>query len=189
VIDRDRTPAYRDGVTYLDKIQFLLPDPQMVDVMANVRDRVAICNWIGTQIGSVNIILQAHLHACHECFNPIVGDASLEANRRSIRIFAVPFASSVRLDGFCNIDTIPTTILVDVGRVAPPDWLALVAHEYAHAYLGYPGHDRAYADVLSHLCLGLGFAQPSSSADDRSLYYWPPYVPTIDPLAWWRGEG
>jgi hypothetical protein len=189
VIESDRTPAYRDGVAYLDKIKFLLPDPQMVDVMDNLRDRVSICNWIGSRIASVNIILQAHLNACHECFHPIVGAADLEANRRSIRIFAVPFASSVRLDGFCNITTIPTTILVDVGRVAPPDWLALVAHEYAHAYLGYPGHDRAYADVLSHLCLGLGFAQPSSEVDDRSLYYWPPYIPTIDPLAWWRGEG
>ncbi len=179
MIGNDRTPAYRDGVAYLDKIQFLLPDPQMVDLMENLRDRVLICNWIGMQIETVNRSLQIHLNACHGCFKPI--------ERRSIQIFAVPFASSVQLDGFCNIKIAPTTIFVDVGRVASANWLALVAHEYAHAHLGYPGHDRAYADVLSHLCLGLGFAQPSS-ADDRSLYYWPPYVPTIDPLAWWRGE-
>jgi len=101
---------------------------------------------------------------------------------------AVPFASSVQLDGFCNIDTTPTTILVDVGRVAPADWLALVAHEYAHAHLGYPGHDRAYTEVLSHLCLGLGFAQPSFEPNDRRIYCWPPYSPTIVPLALWRGE-
>ena len=109
MIEDDRTPAYRNGVAYLDKIQFLLPDPQMVDVMANLRDRVSICNWIGNRIESVNISLQAHLNACHECFHPIVGAADLEANRRSIRIFAVPFASSVRLDGFCNITTTPTS--------------------------------------------------------------------------------
>lgn len=183
MIGHDHTPAYRDGVAYLDKIQFLLPDPQMVDVMDNLRDRVSICTWIGIQIEAVNRSLQSHLNACHGCFNP--------SERRSIQILAVPFAPSMQLDGFCNINTTPTTILVDVGRVAPADSLALVAHEYAHAHLGYPGHDRAYADVLSHLCLGLGFAQPSSSTDERSICYWPPYVvaPTIDPLAWWRGEG
>jgi hypothetical protein len=197
VIANDRTLAYRDGIAYLDKIKSLLPAAEMVDVMDNLRDRVSICNWIGIQIESVNRSLQSHLNACHECFDTHVdvgvslplGTASLEESCQSIQIFAVPFASSVRLDGFCNIDTKPTTILVDVGRVAPANWLALVAHEYAHAHLGSPGHDRAYARVLSHLCLGLGFPQPSIIPDDRSLYYWPPYSPSIDPLAWWRGEG
>jgi hypothetical protein len=160
----------------------------MVDVMSNLRDRVSICSWIGLQIETVNRSLQAHLSACQECFDPCIGKASLAENHRSIQILAVPFASSVQLDGFCNINATPTTILVDVGRVAPADWLALVAHEYAHAHLGYPGHGREYARVLSHLCLGLGFAQPSFQPDDRNIYCWPPYSPTIDPLAWWRGE-
>jgi hypothetical protein len=197
VIASDTTEAYQLGVAYLERVRSVLPDPQMVDVMGNLRDRVSICNWIGTQIETVNRSLQVHLNACHDCFNPIVGvgdslplgTASLEENRQSIQILAVPFASSVQLDGFCNINTAPTTILVDVGRVAPADWLALVAHEYAHAYLGYPGHDREYAQVLSHLCLGLGFAQPSFQPEDRSIYCWPLYSPSIDPLAWWRGEG
>jgi hypothetical protein len=188
VIASNQTQTYRHGVEYLQRVQLLLPDPQMVDVMDNVRDRVLICNWIGEQIEAVNSSLQAHLNACHDCFDPRVGVASLEETRKSIDIFAIPLASSVRLDGFCNINTTPTTILVDVGRVAPADWLALVAHEYAHAHLGYPGHDRSYAKVLSHLCLGLGFPQPSMIPDDRSLHYWPMYSPSIDPLAWWRGE-
>jgi hypothetical protein len=181
VIASDRTEAYQLGVAYLARVKSVLPDPQMVDVMSNIRDRVSICNWIGTQIETVNRSLQAHVNTCAECFNP--GD------RRSIQILAVPFASSVQLDGFCNINNAPTTILVDVGRVAPADWLALVAHEYAHAHLGYPGHDREYAQVLGHLCLGLGFGQPSLIPNDRSIYCWPPYSPSIDPLAWWRGEG
>jgi hypothetical protein len=180
VIARNQTETYCVGVEYLQGIQSLLPEAQMVDVMDNLRDRVSICNWIGTQIESVNISLQAHLNACHDCFDL--------RDRKSIQIFAIPFASSVQLDGFCNITTVPATILVDVGRVAPADWLALVAHEYAHAHLGYPGHDREYAKVLSHLCLGLGFPQPSLVPDDRSLYYWPPYLASIDPLALWRGE-
>ncbi|AFY92514.1 hypothetical protein [Chamaesiphon minutus] len=180
MIASDRTEAYRVGVEYINKVRALVPDPHMVDVMSNLRDRVSICNWIGHQIKTVNNSLQTHLNTCHECFNL--------SDRRAMQILAVPFAASVSLDGFCNINTNPTTILVDVGRVAPPDRLALVAHEYAHAYLGYPGHDLEYVKVLSHLCLGLGLAQPSFTPDDRSIYYWPPYSPTIDPLAWWRGE-
>jgi hypothetical protein len=187
VITSKQTEAYQVGVAYLQRIHSLLPDPQMVDVMENLRDRVSICNWIGNEIEVVNKLLQSHLNACHDCFEPI-GSGAGAKNRRSIDIFAVPLAASVRLDGFCNITAVPTTILVDVGRVSPPDWLALVAHEYAHAHLGYPGHDLEYAKVLSHLCLGLGLPQLSLTADERSLYYWPPYPPTIDPLSWWRGE-
>ncbi|PSB55364.1 hypothetical protein [Chamaesiphon polymorphus] len=181
MISDDRTEAYRVGVEYIDKVCSLLPEPQMVDVMGNLRDRVAIYNWIGYQIEAVNNSLQTHVNTCHECFETI--------DRRSLQILAVPFAASVQLDGFCNINVRPMTILVDVGRVSPPDWLALVAHEYAHAHLGYPGHDLAYVKVLSHLCLGLGLPQPSLTPDDRSIYCWPPYSPAIDPLAWWRGEG
>ncbi len=108
-------------------------------------------------------------------------------DRRSIQIFAVPLAASMQLDGFCNIEIVPVTILVDVGRVAPADWLALVAHEYAHAHLGIAGHDRSYAQILNHLCLGLGLAQPLPRAE-ADLLFWPPYSPQLDPLALWRGE-
>jgi hypothetical protein len=149
----------------------------MVDVMANLRDRVSICTWIGNSIESVNVRLRSYLKTCDECFNPI--------DRRSIQIFAVPFATSVRLDGFCNIDTDPTTILVDVGRVPPPDWLALVAHEYAHAHLGVAGHDAEYAKILDRLCLGLGLP---SIQQNSSLAHWPPYRPNVDSMAFWRGE-
>ncbi len=177
-----QTQAYQDGVEYLAQIAAVLPDRQPIDVMANVRDRISICTWIGRSIGVVNLRLQAHLRACDECFKPL--------DRRSIQIFAVPLAASMRLDGFCNILTNPISIFVDVGRVAPPDWLALVAHEYAHAHRGAAGHDREYAKILSHLCLGLGLGLPvqSSTQTESSLAYWPPYQPTIDPLAFWRGE-
>jgi hypothetical protein len=177
-IGQDR--AYQQGIEYLDKIAAILPDPQMVDVMANLRDRVFICTWVGRSIDLVNLRLQAHLRACDECFRPI--------DRRSIQIFAVPLAGSMRLDGFCNITTEPTSILVDVGRVAPPDWLALVAHEYAHAHLGVAGHDAEYAKILSHLCLGLGLPVRQGTAPASNLACWPPYRSTIDPLAFWRGE-
>ncbi len=189
MISQAQTQAYQAGVNYLQQISALLPvggkpapveNPQMVDIMTNLRDRVSVCTWIGQSIGVLNLQLQSYLRACDECFN--------EIDRRSIQIFAVPFAASIRLDGFCNLATTPISILVDVGRVAPTDWLALIAHEYAHAHLGYAGHDLEYAKILNHLCLGLGLPVLSSIQSEANLLYWPPYQPTIDPLAFWRGE-
>ena len=168
------------GVEYLQRVSTFLPEAGMVDVMENIRDRASICQWIGKSIESVNSQLQVYLRACDECFN--------DTCRKPVQIFALPFAASVPLDGFCNISVKPTTILVDVGRVTPAGWLALVAHEYAHAHLGYPGHDAEYAKVLSHLCLGLGLPVRSSGDSNLSLHYWPPYQAAIDPLAFWRGD-
>jgi hypothetical protein len=180
LVGNRQPPAYQQGVEYLAKISTFLPEPQAIDVMSNLRDRESICTWIGNSIETVNLQLQAHLNACAECFLPL--------DRRSIQIFAVPFAASMQLDGFCNIEIAPVTILVDVGRVAPSDWLALVAHEYAHAHLGVAGHDRVYAHILNHLCLGLGLAQPLRDRAEADLLFWPPYPPQLDPLAFWRGE-
>jgi hypothetical protein len=176
----EQAQAYSHGVKYLDRISTFLPDLQMVDVMTNLRDRVSICTWIGKSIGAINLQLQVYLQACDECFQAI--------DRRSMQIFAVPFAASIGLDGFCNISTTPITILVDVGRVPPTDWLALVAHEYAHAHLGVSGHNAEYAKILSHLCLGLGLPNRSSLQSETELYSWPPYPPIRDPLEFWRGE-
>jgi hypothetical protein len=175
-----QTQLFESGVEYLQKVQSLLPDPQMVDVMGNIRDRSKIYPWIGSYIGAINLLLQSYLQACDECFEI--------DERRSIDIFAIPFADSVGLDGFCNLSTTPITIFVDIGRVAPADWRSLVAHEYAHAHLGYAGHDRTYAQTLHHLCLGLALPQPLATATPENLRYWPPYAPIVDRLAFWRGE-
>jgi hypothetical protein len=197
VSDRVQPEFYDAGVEYLQRVNLLLPTSLKIlflpkpkgyhsgidrrgDPPAIRRERISICSWIGKSITTVNQRLQSGVNVCHECFN--------FSDRRSIQIFAVPFAPSVRLDGVCNISIAPTTILVDIGRVAPSDWLALIAHEYAHAHLGYPGHDRAFARTLTHLCLGLGLPQPPATESNESLYYWPPYQPTLDPLAFWRGE-
>jgi hypothetical protein len=179
-MDGVQTQLFDRGVEYIQRMQSLLPDPHMVDVMANVRDRSQICLWIGTHIAAINLLLQSYIKACHECFE--IGE------RRSIDIFALPFAPSVGLDGFCNLSTTPISIFVDIGRVAPADWRSLVVHEYAHAHLGYAGHDHRYARTLHHLCLGLALPQPLSTATPESLRYWPPYAPIVDRLAFWRGE-
>jgi hypothetical protein len=146
------------------------------------RSHILVCNWIGENIDAVNIQLNAYLQACHECFHL--------QERREIRVFAVPLAQSLGIDGLCNILIVPTTILIDVGRVAPTDWLSLVVHEYAHAHLGSSGHNYQFANILCHLCLGLGLEPPTWEATtmESSLRSWPYCKSTINPLAFWIGE-
>lgn len=148
-----------------------------------MRDR--ICTWIGNYIDIVNARLNACLDACHECFYP--------EQRRPVHIFATPIAQRFGIDGFCNILVEPAVILIDVGRIAPQDWLSIVAHEYAHAHLGFPGHDQRFLAVMEHLCLGLGLEPPRCKPDmplteiETRLRNWPPYHSTQNPLAFWMG--
>ncbi len=108
-----------------------------------------------------------------------------------MQIFAAPLAESFGIDGLCNLQTQPVTLLIDVGRVIPEDWLALVAHEYAHAHAGSPGHHQEFANILTHLCLGLGLGPLAvwQSAMETNLKSYPNCHPTSDPLAFWRGQG
>lgn len=153
----------------------------MVNLVYDLEQRTPICIWIGEHIGAVNTQLNACLQTCHDCFHPW--------QQPSIQIFAAPLAQQFGLDALCNFQTSPISILVDVGRMSPKDWLLAVAHEYAHAHAGTPGHHQQFAQSLSHLCLGLGIAAPTAQQNKaETLRSYPPYVPTLDPLAFWRGE-
>jgi hypothetical protein len=180
------TKSLERGSEYLEAVRCLALMPSMVDVIEDriLRDR--LCAWIGTYIDAINAELQACLEMCHACFHA--------PERRSIQILAAPLASRFGLDGSCNIESDPVTILIDVGRVAPSDWLKLVAHEYAHAHLGSPGHDRRFLAILEHLCLGLGMQPPSFSSEisvtemAARLQNWPDCRSLPDPLAFWMGK-
>jgi len=107
----------------------------------------------------------------------------------TIQIFATPLAQSFGIDGFCNLQTDPISVLIDVGRVVPENWLRLVAHEYAHAHAGSPGHHQRFAQSLAHLCLGLEIAPPLCQLDQEdSLRFYPDCLATHDPLAFWQGK-
>jgi len=166
------------GLDYLYVMRGLALDPEMVDLMFDLNARSPICTWIGDRIDQVNSSLQQCLQACHRCFHL--------TDRPTVQIFAAPLAARFGIDGLCNLSTTPTTLLIDVGRVVPQDWLALVAHEYAHAHAGAPGHHSAFAHSLAHLCLGLAIAHPPASENRLRVY--PSYRSTSDPLAFWRGE-
>lgn len=176
------TDPFTRGLDYLYGVRSLALTPAMIDLVDYLDDRIPICTWIGNHIDAVNRQLTAYLQACHNCFHVW--------EQRPIQIFAAPLVESFKIDGLCNLQTNPVTILVDVGRVEPKDWLRLVVHEYAHAHAGFPGHHSQFARSLAHLCLGLEIALPPDQPDQKNwLQFYPDYVPTQDPLAFWRGEG
>jgi hypothetical protein len=182
LITTSSSDAVTRGLDYLYGVRSLALDPEMIDLVYDLEKRNPICRWISDHIDAVNTRLSVYLQICHDCFHPW--------EQPVIQIFAAPLAQSFRLDALCNFQTNPITVLVDVGRVMPKDWLLVVAHEYAHAHAGSPGHHARFARSLTHLCLGLEIAPPPYQPGlEDSLRFYPAYPPTQDPLAFWRGEG
>jgi hypothetical protein len=174
--EAERSRCYAQGLEYLHAMQELALDPAMIGGLQGPL-HPAIASWVGAHYPDWNAQLQSLLQACQECFHPHA--------RPSVQVFAVPLAAAFGLDGLCNHRTVPMTILVDLGRVVPTHWLRLVAHEYAHALVGKPGHDAAFVQALAQLCLGLGLEAPPPDA--ARWNHWPPCSLAPDPLVFWRG--
>jgi hypothetical protein len=176
------TDPFARGLDYLYGVRSLALDPDLVAVVQDYPRREPICTWIGQHIEAVNRQLNAYLQVCHDCFAP--------ATQPCLQIFAAPLAQSFGIDGLCNLQTRPITLLVDVGRVVPHHWLRLVAHEYAHGYVGSPGHHSEFAQALEQLCRRLAIALPPQGFDrEDCLRSYPPCQPTLDPLSFWQGIG
>jgi hypothetical protein len=138
--------------------------------------------WMAANLDRVNCTLEQYLRACQDCFSP--------SRCCDARIFAAPIAPHCPTDGFCNIRVQPATIVVDVGRIIPADWLPLVVHEYAHAMVGRAGHTPEFARIVSHLCLGLGVkSTPVNTIAEVELKSYPPCRPSPDPIGFWQGRG
>lgn len=174
-----RTDAFSRGLDYLYGLRRLAPLPELIGLVDDREGRVSICTWIGTHIETVNAHLQSEVQACHQCFLPW--------ERPALQVFAAPLSPAFRVDGLCNLQTQPITLLLDVGRVVPADWRRLVVHEYAHAQAGSPGHHPAFARSLSHLCRSLGLPPPVEIANTDALKTYPPYRSMADTLAFWQG--
>lgn len=173
------------GSEYLNGLRQKALTPDAIAGGEDIIDRIRICTWIGEHIETLNQELAECLCACHQCF-PV-------QDRRAIEIFAAPIAPEFGIDALCNILLDPVVILIDVGRTAPADWLSIVVHEYAHAHLKSPGHDRPFFEVLTHLCLGLGLPPPVVEGMDpqtmeATLRNWPHCGSTADSLAFWMGR-
>jgi hypothetical protein len=190
----NNTCAIEHGLKYLQTVRSIALVPAMVDLeeiapsmthLSGKSLQTEILAWIGNNIDVINDRLGACLQACHDCFHP--------HQRPQVEIWATPIASRFAIDALCNIESKPRIILMDVGRIAPPDWLRIVAHEYAHAQLGFPGHGDAFLAVLQHLCLGLGIEPPnydprmSPPEKEARLQQWPPCDFITHPIEFWRG--
>lgn len=170
------TDWFEQGLDYLNQMRTQAIDPDLIELCYGRPEHQQLCRTVGEKIAAINAELNLCLQACQACFHPW--------QQRPVQIFAAPFASRFGIDGLCNIQTQPTTLLVDVGRVEPQDWLALVVHEYAHAQTGSPGHDQVFVQTLIHLCNGLDLQLPGpdTALDWRSL---PSYHRTVNSLAFW----
>lgn len=181
---RESDPFLR-GADYLNALRPLLLQPGMIDVADDINDRIRICTWIGQNIEALNAELNTCLEACHSCFHP--------QHRQRMQIFAAPLAEEFGVDGLCNILVEPITIFIDVGRINRPDWLSIVAHEYAHGHLRSAGHEQRFLAVIGHLCLGLGLDVPVLEGTEEPeretwLRNWPHCPSTPNSLAFWTGE-
>jgi hypothetical protein len=169
------------GLDYLYGLRSLAIDPEMIDIMHDSALRVPVATWIGENIDRINTELQTLVQACHDCLH--------EASRPQLQIWAAPLASSYNICGLCNLHTDPITLLVDLGRVAPADWLALVVHEYAHAQAGTPGHHQDFAIALIHLCRWLSLELPPiEPGEEDNLRLYPGCQIVTESWLWWQGQ-
>ncbi len=169
------------GLDYLYAVRSLALDLEMVDLVYDLEHRVSACTWIGAHIPAVSAQLHTYLEVCHQCFHAW--------EQPPVQVFAAPLAQSFGLDAFCNFATNPITILIDVGRMMPRDWLLVMVHEYAHAHAGSPGHHEQYARSLTHLCRGLEIPLPPwKPGREEELRFYPSYPGIPDPLAFWQGK-
>jgi hypothetical protein len=175
----DYPDPFTRGLDYLQQVQRLSPASDLIDLDCSTRQQIALCTWIGLHIDPINAELYACLQVCQACFQ--------DWQQPPIQVFAAPFRSAYPLDGLCNLDSAPYTILIDVGRVVPQDWLGLVVHEYAHVQVNAPGHEHLFFNTMTHLCLGLGLSAPPDGAADR-LCHWPPVRRRFDPMFFWMGH-
>jgi hypothetical protein len=180
IVTTSNDPVTR-GLDYLYGLRSLAIDPDMIDIMHEPVRRIPVATWIGKNIDRINTELATLVQACADC--------CYESDRPQLQAWAAPLAQSYNICGLCNLQTKPTTILVDLGRVARSDWLALVVHEYAHAQAGSPGHHQDFATALVHLCRGLSLPLPAiEPGEEDNLRLYPACQIVSDSWSWWQGQ-
>jgi hypothetical protein len=156
----------RKSAQYLGVVRDLSINPYWVGLSEQGSDCSVALNWLASHIGSINRELDAILQDCLGCFHA--------GQRPEVQIFAAPILPRAGIDGFCNPDVQPVTLVVDPGRVARADWYRLVIHELAHAMAKSAGHGEPFRTALGHLCLAFDLPTPPDDSPDL-LQIWPPY--------------
>lgn len=176
----DCDPVVRASA-YFRWVRQLSIQPSWIAIANPDDQHLAVQTWIGRHIHIVNQHLQTILDGLLAGIQP--------ADRPAVQILAAPIAPRVGVDGFCNLQTQPMTLVVDPSRVVVADWPHLVAHELAHAIAQAAGHGPRFHQVLSHLCMAEGWPQPpADSLHNGVLSYWPPCRSHPQPLDFWLGQ-
>ncbi len=163
---------------YLAWVRQFLPDYDWVTVTTIADAELAVLTAIGFHIEAINqqlTLLLAELVSCWPGHR-----------QRSVQILAAPLAPRLGIDGFCNMTVVPTTLIVDPGRVEFRDWSHLIAHELAHAMAQTPGHGPGFCRALEHLCVAQGLPLPPPQPE--LLRFWPPCQPHPQPTQFWLGN-
>jgi hypothetical protein len=147
--------------------------------LTNAEDQhLATLMAIGTSIHQLNQRL-------HQMLDTLLLGLRPEERPR-VQIVAAPIALKVGVDGFCNLQTSPITLIVDPSRILPADWLHLVVHELAHAVTQGVGHGSRFFQTLSTLCIAQDLPLPPSDSLQRGvLPYWPPCRPNPGAEQFW----
>jgi hypothetical protein len=180
IVTTSNDPVTR-GLDYLYGLRSLAIDPDMIDIMHHPDHRIPVATWIGSNIDRINTELATLVQACADC--------CYESDQPQLQAWAAPLAQSYNICGLCNLQTKPTTLLIDLGRIARSDWLALVVHEYAHAQAGSPGHHQDFATALVRLCRGLSLPLPAiEPGEEDNLRLHPACQIVTDSWSWWQGR-
>ena len=163
---------------YLSWVRQFLPSYDWVTVVTTDQTELAILTALGSRIYTINQQLTLLLADLISCWP--------DHCQRSVQILAAPLDPHLRIDGFCNMAVVPTTLIVDPGRVEPRDWPHLITHELAHAMAQTPGHGPGFHRALDHLCVAQGLPLPPSQPE--LLRFWPPCQPHPQPTEFWLGN-
>ncbi|NJO78577.1 MAG: hypothetical protein HC827_08635 [Cyanobacteria bacterium RM1_2_2] len=58
------------GLDYLYQIRALAIEPDLIQIIYQLKERIPVCTWIGSHIDTVNAVLQQQMQACQACFHP-----------------------------------------------------------------------------------------------------------------------
>jgi hypothetical protein len=165
---------------YLGVLRDISLQPGWIGLNGSPTELTLAFNWIGQHIHQLNQRLHSLLQEGLACFEP--------EQLPPVQVLAAPILATVGIDGFCNLQVQPITLLIDPSRVVPPDWTNLVIHELAHALVRSAGHSTAFRDMLSFLCLAVDLPCPPPDASNLEvLRYWPPCRSNGDEPGFWLG--
>jgi hypothetical protein len=155
------------AVHYLQALRDLAVEADWIVVANGAAPPTQALTGIGQYIYAINRRLDAILQDFLRCLQ--------DFQQPQIQIFAAPILPQVGVDGFCNFQVAPVTLMVDPSRVIAADWPHLVAHELAHSMAQTLGHGEAFQRAIAHLCLAHDLPlPPANSLDTDVLRYWPP---------------